>query len=72
MKKEKGELIAALDAIVREDSVLYVFLVVNKDGGDIVMRANINDENKIPPCDWEKPKEINENGYYQVLEMDIE
>lgn len=47
MKKEKDELIAALDAIIRDDSVLYVFLVVNKDGGDIVMRANINEENGL-------------------------
>ena len=36
------------------------------------LKWDIIDENKIPPCDWDKPKEINENGYYQVLEMDIE
>lgn len=36
------------------------------------LKWDINDENKIPPCNWDKPKEINENGYYQVLEMDIE
>lgn len=47
MKKEKAELIAALDAIIRENSVLYVFFIVNKDGHDIVMKANINEENGL-------------------------
>ena len=31
------------------------------------LRWNIIDETKIPPCDWTKPYEITENGFYQVL-----
>lgn len=31
------------------------------------MRWEIQDENAYPPCDWSKPYEITDNGYYQIV-----
>jgi len=32
------------------------------------LRWDIKNENDNPPCDWSKPYEIEENGYYHVLD----
>lgn len=31
------------------------------------LRWEIIDENAMPPCDWSKPFEIIDNGYFQVI-----
>jgi hypothetical protein len=31
------------------------------------LRWEIIDENAMPPCDWSKPFEVTDNGYFQVI-----
>lgn len=33
------------------------------------MKWDIKNKDEIPPCDWNSPKEITENGYYQIEEI---
>ena len=43
--KDKEELISLLDPIISEDSFLQVYFIVKRGDENIVLKANINEEN---------------------------